>query len=90
MYHNLKTASESGVLLLPFNFVFYRLHEGHQLNNKYSYIINNYRCLRDALVKLKLPLIQEQKDWILKKNKRRFAVNILKYFFTNFKLGKTK
>jgi glycosyltransferase involved in cell wall biosynthesis len=90
MYYNLKAASKAGVLLLPFNFVFYRLHEGQQLNNKYSYMINNYRYLRDALTGLDLPLNDQQKDWISKKNKRRFAVNIIKYFLTTFNLRKTR
>ncbi len=79
MYFNLKAAASSGVLLLPFSFNFYRIHEGQEQNNKYSYLYNNYNYLRDALQKISLPLSFEQIEWIQNKNRRRFLVNILTF-----------
>jgi glycosyltransferase involved in cell wall biosynthesis len=89
MYHHLKAASNSPVVLLPFEFIYYRLHEGQEINNKYSYLYNNYNYLRDATKELQLPLTTTEKNWILKKNKRRFLTNILVYFTTTFHLKKT-
>lgn len=89
LYFNLKIASATPLLLLPFEFINYRRHEGQQINNRYSYLINNYRYLQDALRELTLPLTEDQKRWLIKKSNRRFTMNIAKYFFKTFDLSKT-
>jgi glycosyltransferase involved in cell wall biosynthesis len=89
MYHHLKAACFSPIVLLPFEFVYYRRHEGQEINNQYSYLYNNYNYLRDAVMELPLPLSAAEKKWILKKNKRRFVTNIITYFTTTFNLRKT-
>jgi glycosyltransferase involved in cell wall biosynthesis len=89
MYFNLKATAAGGVLLLPFTFNFYRIHEGQELNNKYSYLYNNFNYLRDALQELNLPLTEKQKEWIQNKNRRRFLVNLLRYLFTSGNWSKT-
>ncbi|CAN5351362.1 hypothetical protein BH09BAC2_BH09BAC2_15810 [soil metagenome] len=89
MYFNLKAAAFSSVAILPFPFLFYRIHEGQQINNKYSYLYNNYLYLRDAVKELPLSLNKKQMSWISKKNKRRFLVNLIRFFIKNFNLKKT-
>jgi len=89
MYFNLKAVCYSPIVLLPFIFFFYRMHDGQEFNNKYSYLINSWQYLKDALQQLPLPISEKQKKWISKKNKRRFAVNIFKYFFKTFDIVKT-
>lgn len=89
MYFNLKAASLSPVLLIPFLFINYRIHDGQEFANKYNYLYNNYKYMNAALADLPLPLSESQKEWISKKNKRRFTVNILKYFFKTFDFSKT-
>lgn len=89
MYHHLKAACYSPVVLLPFEFIYYRRHEGQEINNQYSYLYNNYNYLRDAVMELPLPLLSSEKKWILKKNKRRFVTNIITYLATTFDLKKT-
>ena len=79
MYFNLKAASVSGVLFLPFTFNFYRIHDGQEQNNKYAYLSNNYNYLRDALNDLKLSLTSREKVWIMNKNRRRFLMNLIRY-----------
>jgi glycosyltransferase involved in cell wall biosynthesis len=79
MYFNLKAVAAGGVLFLPFNFNFYRIHEGQEINNKYSYLYNNFNYLRDALGQLELPLTSSEKEWLLNKNRRRFLVNLVRY-----------
>ena len=90
MYFNLKLACHASVLLLPFEFMYYRRHAGQEINNKYSYLVNSYRYLQDALKELPLPLEEKQKKWLHKKSKRRFTVNIIRYFFKTFDYTKTK
>jgi glycosyltransferase involved in cell wall biosynthesis len=88
MYFNLKAASSGPVVMFPFSFNFYRLHEGQELNNKYSYFYNNFNYLRDALVELDLPLSLKEKQWLMNKNRRRFLVNLVSYFIKTGNISK--
>jgi glycosyltransferase involved in cell wall biosynthesis len=87
MYFNLKCCCFSSIVLIPFEFMYYRRHEGQQINDKFDYLYNNYKYMHDALKILPLPLSRKQIEWLDKKNKRRFMVNIVKYIisFMNFK-----
>lgn len=90
MYFNLKACCYSPVILLPFEFLNYRRHEGQEINNSFSYLYNNYKYLNDALNELPLGLNTQQKSWLSKKSKRRFFTNICKYFFSTFNFKKTR
>jgi len=90
MFFNLKACCYSPIVLIPFEFMHYRRHEGQEINNSYDYLYNNYKYLRDALIKLPLPINAQQKVWLDKKNKRRFLVNIIKYYLNTWDLKKTK
>ena len=89
MYFNLKAAKNGNILLLPYNFLNYRIHEGQEMNNKNSYLINRYLFLKDALNELDFELTLKEKNWITNKNKRRFLKNIFKYFKQDFDLKST-
>lgn len=89
MYFNLKATCFSPVVMLPFEFMFYRRHEAQEINNSYSYLINNYLYLKDALAELPLKLDRRQIEWLQNKNKRRFFVNIIKYFLKTKSIIKT-
>ena len=84
MYYHLKAASKTNIVLLNFDFVFYRRHDGQEINNKEKYLIFRYLYLNDAIDELELFLSNNQKKWLLDKNKRRHLVNLLKYFFTEW------
>lgn len=88
MYYNLKAASKTNTLVFPFPLVDYRVHEGQELNNKYSYLVNNFRYLNDALDELNLPLKGNEKLYLRHKNKRRFVVNVFKFLFKTANLNK--
>lgn len=89
MYFNVKAALNTATLILPFPLVFYRRHEAQQLHNHYSYIFNNYRYNRDLILDLELPFSTKEKKIILKKNKRRFVVNVFKFFAKTKNLKRT-
>jgi glycosyltransferase involved in cell wall biosynthesis len=89
MYFNLKASANSNVVMIPFEFLYYRRHDGQEINNKQSYLYNTYLFLRDALNELPLGLTREEIQWLQSKNKRRFLVNILKYFTKTFNLPNT-
>jgi glycosyltransferase involved in cell wall biosynthesis len=88
-YFNLKAACNSSMVMIPFDFLFYRRHEGQEINNQYSYLYNNYIFLKDALNELPFRLTDEKIRWLHSKNKRRFFVNIIKYFFSTLNFPKT-
>lgn len=90
MYFNLKIAAGGGMVFLPFTFNFYRIHDGQEINNHYSYLYNNYRYLQDALAELPLPLTNPEKEWVGNKNRRRFLVNLLGYLLHSKNLSKTE
>lgn len=90
MYFNLKATSQSSIVMFPFEFHFYRRHEGQEINNYFSYIYNNYCYMRDALLELNLFLTEKEKKWLSNKNNRRFLYNISKYFFNTRDFGKVK
>lgn len=89
MYYNLKAASGADTLIFPFPLVDYRIHEGQEFNNKYAYLYNNYRYLRDALAQLDLRLTNDEKRYLEKKNARRFLVNIISYYIKSRNWSKT-
>lgn len=89
MYFNVKAASQSDVLVLPFPLIFYRRHDEQELHNHYSYIFNNYRYSKDLIDELELPLTVDEKKLILNKNRRRFAMNAFKYLIRTGNVNKT-
>lgn len=90
MYFNLKATCLSPIVMLPFDFMYYRRHEGQEINNAYSYLIYNYNYLKDALAELPMGLNKKEIDWLSKKNKRRFFVNIIRYFLKTGNISETR
>ncbi len=80
MYFNLKVACNTSILLFPFDLIFYRQHENQEINNRYSYLYNNFLYMNDALTELPLPFSKKQIRFLRKKNYRRFIVNLFKYY----------
>lgn len=89
MYFNLKAAVFGKIKFFSKDFLFYRIHEDQEKNNKFSYLYNNYSYMRDALAMLPLPLTGSEKKFLERKNKRRFAVNLVKYYYKTLNFSKT-
>lgn len=90
MFFNLKACCFSSIILIPFEFMYYRRHDDQEINNSYDYLYNNYKYMRDALSLLPLPISSHQNKWLGKKNKRRFTMNIIKYYLKTFDLKRTR
>lgn len=89
MYFNLKACCYSPITLIPFDFMFYRIHGDQELSNTYDYLYNNFKYLNEALKILPLGLKKEEIEWLNNKNKRRFSFNIIQYFFKTLNVKKT-
>jgi len=79
MYFNLKMASQFPIVLLGENFFYYRKHDGQEFNNKYSYLLYNYRYLKDAFDLPGFQLNDDQKKTLLLKAKKSFVMNFRIY-----------
>jgi len=79
MYFNLKMASLYPTVLLKKEFFYYRVHEGQEFNNRYSYICNNYKYLSDALHLPGFPLKKKQKRFILRKAEMYYVKDFVVY-----------
>ena len=90
MYFNLKAVSTAGVLLIPFDYFFHRIHPGQEQNNEFAYLYANYNYTRDALDELDLGLSKKQIQYFRKKSDRRFVVNLFKYLTQTGDLKSTK
>lgn len=89
MFFNLKACCYTHITVIPFEFMFYRLHKEQESNNSYDYLYNNYKYMCDALDTLPLGLEVREIKWLHKKSKRRFTMNIIKYFLMTFNFKKT-
>ncbi len=78
MFFNLKMALVGPVVLLSYLFVFYRVHDGQERNNKIGYLKNGYLYLKEALEKLQLPLTTQQVNYLYRKMQKRHSVNIVR------------
>jgi glycosyltransferase involved in cell wall biosynthesis len=90
VYTNIYAASQGKMILLTREFFYYRIHEGQEMNNKYGYLYNNYLVIKDILPKLKPFFSDKQLAFLENKNKRRFLMNILKFYKKSLNLSKTR
>jgi hypothetical protein len=83
MYYNINAALKTPIILCKLEFLNYRIHEGQEANNKFSYLYNGYTYFNDVLCLPGLPLNENEIKMLLLKNKRRFIVNLFQYFLLN-------
>lgn len=79
MYYNVKAAANTNILLLTYDYLYYRRHENQEFNNKYSYLCNGYIYLVDLMKLPELPLSRIERKKILKKFARLNMLNFLKH-----------
>lgn len=90
MYFNLKAVRYSDTLMIPWEFFFLRRHRGQESHNSYSYLYNNYLYNKDSFDELQLPFDNKSIRWLHRKNKRRFLVNLIKFFIRTRDVSKTR
>ena len=88
LYSHLKFSIKGNVLLLPFKYLIYRIHDGQESTNRYRYLYLNQLYINAAFSKLDFPLTEKEKNKIKKKYTRNNALVILKYTLKTFKIRK--
>jgi glycosyltransferase involved in cell wall biosynthesis len=86
MYFNIKSATETDIYMFGYEFLYYRIHDGQEQNNQFSYLYNNYNYFKNAIEQIDMHLTSKQLSYLSKKNKRRFLVNSFRYFRKEKKL----
>ena len=86
LYSHLKFASKGDVLLLPYRYLNYRIHDGQESTNKYVYLYLNQLVIRDALKELALPFSINEKNRILKSKSKTHLFSIIRYIIKYKKL----
>ncbi len=76
-YYNVKAASQSSVILMPYIYFNYRVHGYQELARKDSYLYYNYMYFRDMMKMPELPLTAKEKRQLLSRHQRQFMVNAL-------------
>lgn len=89
VYTNFFAASMGNLVLLTKDFFFYRLHDGQEMNNKFGYLYHNYNVTKDALPFLKNFFSTQEIAFIENKNKRRFTLNVMRYYLKTFNFSRT-
>ena len=79
MYYNVKAAANTNILLLTYDYLFYRRHDNQEFNNKYSYLCNGYIYLADVMKFPELPLSASERKQILKKCARLNMLSFLRH-----------
>jgi hypothetical protein len=89
MFFNIKFAATSPIVLLPKMFVYYRRHEGQEINNQMDYLHYGYLYQKELFTNTTLPLQKSEVAFLYKKLQKRHAVNIIRYFFKTKSIKKT-
>lgn len=88
MYYNIKAASNTSMLLLPYVYLYYRRHEGQEIHDNYPYLYNNYRYMEDVLQLPELPITKTERKQLQLQNRRRLIVHSLVFLKNTGALGK--
>ena len=79
MFFNIRFAASFPVVFLPQMFVYYRRHDGQEINNRMDYLKFGYLYLKELLLNVKLPLQKSEIKYLYGKMQKRHTVNVLKY-----------
>ena len=88
MYYNIRAASSTSTILLPYIYLHYRRHEGQAIHDSYPYLYNNYRYMEEVLLLPELPITKMERKQLLLKNKRRFIIHSLVFLKNTFSFKK--
>jgi glycosyltransferase involved in cell wall biosynthesis len=89
MYYNIKAACYTPVILCKLEFLNYRIHDGQEANNKFSYLYNGYLYYNDILSLPGLPLYENEIKILLLQSKRRFITNTMSFLLKTGNFYKT-
>ena len=80
MFFNIRVAAKSPIVLLPVLFVYYRTHEGQQINNRIDYLKFGYLYFKELLINVELPLQKKEIKYLYRKMQKRQSINLAKFF----------
>ena len=89
-FFNIKFASQSPVVLLPVWFIFYRRHEGQEINNRMDFLKYGHLYFKELLINIQLPLKENEIQYLYRKMQKRHSINLVRNFWLTKDLKKTR
>ena len=80
-YFNIQMAMAGDVVFMPYQYFYYREHEGQEINNSTGYLVYNFLYNKELFKNEDLPLTPDQIAFLKRKLQKRHSVNLMKYFF---------
>ncbi|HEX8357037.1 MAG TPA: glycosyltransferase family 2 protein [Segetibacter sp.] len=78
-YFNIQMAIAGDVVFMPYQFFYYRRHEGQEINNSLGYLIYNFLYSKELFNSGKLPLSREEVTFLKRKLQKRHSVNLVRH-----------
>ncbi len=78
-YFNIQMAMLGDVVFMPYQYFYYREHEGQEINNPTGYLVYNYLYSKELFKNNNLPLTPKQVSFLEKKLQKRHSVNLVKF-----------
>jgi len=90
-YYNMKAASNSQTILLPYIFFNYRVHDSQELSRVGGehFLGCGYKYVEDVISLPEFPLSDKEKSELLLRNRRNFLLNSLRFLKNTRNLKKT-
>lgn len=79
-YFNIQMAMLGDVVFFPYQFFYYREHNGQEINNSTSYLVHNYLYSKELLDKGSLPFTSIEVSFLKRKLQKRHSVNLAKFW----------
>ena len=77
-YFNIQMALIGDVVFMPYQFFYYRQHEGQEINNSEGYLVYNFLYSKELFENNKLPLNADKIAYLKRKLQKRHSVNLIK------------
>lgn len=90
MFFNIRFAARSPIVMLPTLFVYYRRHEGQEINNRMGYLVFGYLYFKELMKQVPLPLQKREVCYLYRKMQKRHSINLVKYFWRTRDISATK
>ena len=90
MFFNIRFAANSPIVLLPLLFVYYRRHNGQEINNTMDYLKFGYLYFKELLQNIPLPLKKKEVSYLYRKMQKRHSINLVKYYWKTKDFTTTK
>lgn len=78
-YFNIQMAMLGDIVFLPYQFFYYREHDGQEINNSTSYLVHNFLYSKELFNNSNLPLANQEVSFLKRKLQKRHSINLMRF-----------